>query len=86
MSHPLEVCMTLSYVIFYSFTGTFIFVFFIRFVCSFGFYLIRFACSLLSTTPAGRAIRGGSIFIVIFWRKSQIALLVFIIKILVFNN
>ena len=52
MSHPLELRMILSSLIFYNFRGTFsFFVLLGLFVLLVYFYRIRFVCSLLSTTP-----------------------------------
>ena len=52
MSHPMELRIILSDLIFYNFRGSLFYFYLVRFVSSFFyFYLIRFACSLLSTTP-----------------------------------
>ena len=70
MSHPVELCMILSYVIFcYNFSGFFIIFLVLGLLAPLVyFYLIRFVCFLLSSTPGSNkmwdwgTIGGSSIF------------------------
>ena len=95
MNHPLELRIIFSYLILlYNFRGTFVsfftllgfFVLLLYFILLDLFNLNYLLPQALTKWGIGRAMGGANIFFTIFWRKSQIALIVFMIKILFFNN